>query len=273
MVKLLGKICCFFLVLVVVTSYATAQETNTTEENLLKKFQNTESALEKFNFFFNTVNRYNENSAYDWLDTVNVYFNSAVKIKDSIAVDHYKIMQSQIYYDLGDYSKSLAIANELYREKHKLDLDKKEILLDLIDDDYSQLQLYDKQIEIRKEKKELGISKNISFYDIYSNLGLHRKAMEDYIMEMKKTVRANDFYGSALYKNNVGNYLRLDKSSSVALNKYKEAKGYIDVFLNDINHVKTEKEIVDGNHLKGIIEGNIGTANPQFFAGVSRFDL
>lgn len=249
----------FFLALVPTL----AQDTTVLEENLLKKFQETETASDKFTFFFRTINRYNENSAYDWLDTVNVYLNSAEKTKNSSEIQQYKIMQSQIYYDLGDYDKSLAIANELYGEKQKLDLGTKEILLDLMDSNYAQLQFYDKQLEVREEKKALGFSDKIAFYDIYSNLGLHRKAMNDYIMEVKKTIDVTDLYGLAEYNNNVGNYLRLDKSASVALTNLKKAKGYIDIFLNDITRVKTEKEIINGKLLKGIIEGNIGKCYVQ----------
>jgi hypothetical protein len=36
-------------------------------------------------------------------------------------------MQSQIYYDLGDYDKSVAIANDLYSVKDKLDLTKDKV--------------------------------------------------------------------------------------------------------------------------------------------------
>ena len=172
-------------------------------------------------------------------------------------------MQSQIYYDLGDYDKSVAIANDLYKVKDKLDPQTNRVMLDLIDNNYSQLKLYGKQVEIRQEKRDLGFSENITFYDIYSNLGLHRKAMEDYIMDMKKTIDNSDLYGLAEYNNNVGRYLLLDKSSSVALSNFKKAKGYIDVYLNDVTQVKTEKELQDAKILKGIIEGNIGKSYLQ----------
>lgn len=263
MVKLRGKIWLVCMILFWVMGTAMAQDTTSIEENLLKRFRDTPGAVDKFDFFFNRINRYNENSAYDWLDTVNVYLNSAEKTKDSVAIQRYKIMQSQIYSDLGDYDKSLAIANELYGEKEKLGFNAKRILLDLMDDNYAQLQFYDKQLEVRTAKKELGIIENIAFYDIYSNLGLHRKAMNDYIMEVKKNIEDSDLYGLAEYNNNVGNYLRLDKSASVALANLKKAKGYIDVFLNDISDVKTEKEINEGKLLKGIIEGNIGKCHVQ----------
>ena len=146
----------------------------------------------------------------------------------------------------------------MYEDLDSYDIELQTILLDIIDRNYAQLQFYDKQIEIRKQKKELGITENIAFYDIYSNLGLHRKAMNDYIMEVKKGIPEDDFYGLAEYHNNVGNYLRLDKSASTAITNLSKAKGFIDVYLNDLSTVKTDEEMEEGQLLKAVIEGNIG---------------
>jgi two-component sensor histidine kinase len=168
------------------------------------------------------------------------------------------IIQSQVYYDLGDYKRSLAISRELYDIKDRFNLDYKTRLLGLMDSTYSQLGLYNEQINIRNEKKELGITEDIAFYDIYSNLGLHNKAMKDYITEVRKTFAADDHYSLAKYHNNIGNYLRLDNSPAVALKKFKEARGHLTVFLNNITLVKTESELVSANNLMGIIDGNIG---------------
>ena len=261
MAKSLGKIfVIFFLSLI---QSVGAQVLDTVDENALDIFKDKRSVTDRFDYFFNTLHRYNENSAYDWLDEVNIYLNTSEKSGDSTAINNYKLMQSQIYYDLGDYDKSVAIANDLYKVKDKLDPQTNRVMLDLIDNNYSQLKLYGKQVEIRQEKRDLGFSENITFYDIYSNLGLHRKAMEDYIMDMKKTIDNSDLYGLAEYNNNVGRYLLLDKSSSVALSNFKKAKGYIDVYLNDVTQVKTEKELQDAKILKGIIEGNIGKSYLQ----------
>ncbi len=227
-------------------------------ENALQEFQDADNSQDKLEYFFQSVNRYDENSAYDWLDIVNVYLSNAKKTGDSTAIRNYQLMQAQIYYDLGDFDKSVAIANELHGDMSDMNLETKKWLLDLIDDDYAQLQFFDKQVEIRKEKRELGLTENIYFYDIYSNLGLHRRAMNDYIMEVKKTIPENDFYAQAAYHNNVGNYLRLDQSASTAITSLSKAKGFIEVYLNDLSTVKSEMEIIQGNLLKGIIEGNIG---------------
>ena len=237
--------------------YSHAQDSST-KPDYFQEFQNKKGVQERFDYFFGIPNRYLEDSAYDWQAAVNVYHNNAQKVKDSISITKYELMQSQLYYDIGDFSKSVAIANQLYKKIENLDLPSKKILLDLIDNNYAKLGLYDRQFEIRNEKKNLGLTDKVIFYDIYSNLGLHRKAMDDYIKDKLKTIREDDYFGQAQYQSNVGNYLLLDMSIPTALTYYKKAKGFIDVYLNDISREKTEQEISKGNLLKAIIEGNIG---------------
>tara|TARA_R110000868_G_scaffold29420_6_gene109391 strand:- start:26286 stop:28250 length:1965 start_codon:yes stop_codon:yes gene_type:complete len=237
--------------------YVPAQD-SVIKPNHFQEFQNQKGVQERFDYFFGTTNRYSEHSAYDWQEAVNIYHNNAQKVKDSISATKYELMQSQLYFDIGDFSKSVAIANQLYKNIEDLDMESKRILLDLIDNNYAKLGLYDRQFEIRNEKKNLGLTDKVIFYDIYSNLGLHRTAMNDYIKDKLKTIREDDYYGQAQYQNNVGNYLLLDMSIPTALTYYKKAKGFIDVYLNDISREKTDEEISHGNLLKGIIEGNIG---------------
>ena len=246
------------LLLCLMASQFYAQDQEAIEKNALQTFRETENTLEQLHFFFDTIDRYTDDSAYDWLDLVNASLNNSQRLGDLTEVAYYKFMQSQIYYDLGDYDKSVAIAKDLQEMLDSFDLDLKKLLLDIIDRNYAQLQFYDKQIEIRKQKRELGLTENIAFYDIYSSLGLHRRAMNEYIMEVKKGIAENDFYALAEYHNNVGNYLRLDKSASTAITNLSKAKGFIDVYLNDLSTAKTEKELAEGNLLKAIIEGNIG---------------
>ncbi|TQO36848.1 two-component sensor histidine kinase [Arenibacter algicola] len=237
--------------------YSSAQDPST-KPDYFKEFQNKKGVQERFDYFFGVPNRYLEDSAYDWQAAVNIYHNNAQKVKDSSSITKYELMQSQLYYDIGDFSKSVAIANQLYKKIDYLDMQSKKILLDLIDNNYAKLGLYDRQFEIRNEKKNLGITDKVIFYDIYSNLGLHRKAMDDYIKDKLKTIREDDYFGQAEYQSNVGNYLLLDMSIPTALTYYKKAKGFIDVYLNDISREKTDQEISKGNLLKAIIEGNIG---------------
>ncbi|MAU15770.1 MAG: histidine kinase [Muricauda sp.] len=242
----------FFLFL-----YTASAQTIAEEESTLKEFQDTNQPTERFNVFFNSLDRYNVNSAYDWLDTIKIYMSNAQKTGDTLATRLYKVMQAQVYNDLGEYDKSTALAKELYEIKDSLDAGSQKVVLDVLDDNYANLQLFDKQIEIRKQKRELGLTNNVSFYDIYSNLGLYRKARNQYIMEVKPTIADNDSYGLAKYHSKVGNYLRLDDSAPTALSELKKAKAYLDVYDNDISTQKSEADIFESELLKAEIEGNI----------------
>ncbi|MBO0323392.1 sensor histidine kinase [Muricauda sp. CAU 1633] len=235
-----------------------AQSFDDQEQSVLKEFQDTNLPKERFNVFFNSVDRYNQNSAYDWLETIKIYLSNAQTTNDTTALRLYQIMQAQIYNDLGEYDKSTTLAKDIYAAKDSLDVDSQTAVLDVLDDNYANLQLFDKQIEIRKQKKEMGITDNVSFYDIYSNLGLYRVARNQYIMEVKPTIADNDSYGLAKYHSKVGNYLRLDNSAPTALSELKKAKAYLDVYLNDISIQKSEDEIFESDLLKAEIEGNIG---------------
>ncbi|NNE02808.1 MAG: tetratricopeptide repeat protein, partial [Eudoraea sp.] len=261
MAKSLGRI----LLLISFFTFAevVAQDMDIIENNALRNFQTAESPLDRFNYFFATVNRYGSHSPYDWLDSVKEYIDRVESADDSLALNQYKLIRAQLYFDLNDFNKSITIASEVYSEKHIFDLDAKRVLLNLMDDNYAQLQMYDKQVEIRKQKKGLGLTENIAFYDIYSSLGLHRQAMKDYIRDVKPTIEENAYFDQATYNNNIGNYLRLDKRASTALANFSKAKGYIDVWSNDMSEVKTESEIINGNILRGVIEGNIGKCYVQ----------
>ena len=235
-----------------------AQDVVSQEHDFFEEFKELQGGKQRSIFFFETQNRYAKNSAYDWLDSVNVYLNTAQKTNDSVAVVDYQLIQSQIYYDLGDYEKSLAITKSLYDELDRFELDTKTIILELMDTNYSRLELYERQFDIRSKKRELGLTENIMFYDIYSNLGQYRKAMKDYIAEQKSQIEEDDFYAKAGYNNNIGNYLRLDKSIPTALTYFKKANAFMDVYFNDILSDRTEQELVAAHVLKGKILGNIG---------------
>ncbi|WP_340158561.1 histidine kinase dimerization/phosphoacceptor domain -containing protein [uncultured Maribacter sp.] len=254
---------CTIVLSVFMCTLAAQDGVMTQNEDYYKQFQDLENGELRSFFFFNTPNRYNQNSPYDWLDTVKVYLNSSEKTKDSISIRNYQLIESQIYYDLGNYEKSLAIARPLYDDLSNLDLDSKHIILDILDNNYAKLELYDKQIEIRRVKRELGLTDNVAFYDIYASLGQYRKAMRDYMTEEKKELKDDDYYGLAIYNNTIGNYLRQDKSTPTALSYFKKAEGLIKVFLSDVTNQHSDKEIADGRILNGIIIGNIGKCHVQ----------
>ncbi|TDT44848.1 two-component sensor histidine kinase [Maribacter spongiicola] len=247
-----------------ITCLVFAQDSVATQnEDYYKQFQDLENGELRSFFFFNTPNRYNQNSPYDWLDTVKVYLNSSEKTKDSTSIRNYQLIESQIYYDLGNYEKSLAIARPLYENITSLDVESKQNILNILDTNYAMLELYDKQIEIRRVKRELGFTDNVAFYDIYASLGQYRKAMRDYMTEEKRDLKDDDYYGQAIYNNTIGNYLRLDKSTPTALSYFKKAEGLIKVFLSDVTNQHSDKEIADGRILNGLIIGNIGKCHVQ----------
>ncbi|WP_396634809.1 histidine kinase dimerization/phosphoacceptor domain -containing protein [Maribacter sp. R86514] len=259
---ILRLICTLFLG--VFTCFVFAQDNvETQNEDYYKQFQDLENGELRSFFFFNTPNRYNQNSPYDWLDTVKVYLNSSEKTKDSASIRNYQLIESQIYYDLGNYQKSLAIARPLFDDLSKLDAESKKAVLGILDSNYKMLELYDKQIEVRRVKRELGFTENVAFYDIYASLGQYRKAMRDYMTEEKKVLKDDDYYGQAIYNNTIGDYLRLDKSTATALSYYKKAEGLIKVFLSDVTNERSDKEITNGRILNGLIIGNIGKSHVQ----------
>ena len=259
MARLLGK--SVLLLLLFGQTLVSAQSLPLDDLNILNEFKATEGAQNRFDYFYKTVNRYSENSAYDWLDAVTLFMRDAERAQDTSALQYYQFIRSQIHFDLGDYDKSVELANDLYSMDNAFNRPEVTRLLDLIDINYAQLKLYEKQIEIRKIKRELGITENIAFYDIYSNLGLHRQARDEYIMEMKSQIDNSDLYGLAEYNNNIGQFRLRDKSAAVSMSNFSTAKGYINIYLADLNKIKTAKEIQGANLLLGIIEGNIGKAH------------
>lgn len=253
----------FFLFLIQSPSFGQDSDSSVVRADLLKEFREQQDPSEKFRLFFQTANRYDENSVIDWLEEVERYGELTKKVGDTIATRQFKLIKAQIFYDQGDYARSIELASELYTSINNLDESLQKAVLELMDQNYAALQLFDQQIEIRKEKRERGFTENIAFYDIYSSLGAHRKAMNDYIMEVKKEISENDFLALAEYHNNVGNYLRLDKSPATAITHLSKAKGFVEVFLNDLSNPKTETFTAKGKLLKGIIEGNIGKSYLQ----------
>ena len=133
MKKLPGTSILFSILCLFLSANLLSQDSIPLVDSVYQNFQNQEQPVGRFSYFFNTPNRYNQNSAYDWLDSVNQYLNDAMKVKDSVAIRHYMIIQSQVYYDLGDYDRSLAISKELYELKDSFNLDYKTKLLGLMD--------------------------------------------------------------------------------------------------------------------------------------------
>ncbi|MET1259175.1 sensor histidine kinase [Flagellimonas sp. DF-77] len=238
-------------------------QTQVNQDDPLELFKNTEGHALKLRFFFDEQNRYRKNSAYDWLEVVNVYLNTSEKTNDSAAINAYTLMKSQLFSDIGDFDKSITIAKGLLENRDTLKVANLSRLLGLLDENYGKLEMYNKQIEIRERMKNLGVNESIAFYDIYANMGLYRKAMEKYILAVKPTIADNDFLELAKYHNQTGIYLRLDKSPPTAINEFKKALGFLEVYRNDIAIEKSENDIFESENLKAEIEGNIGKSQVQ----------
>jgi two-component sensor histidine kinase len=251
----------FFLVLLGLSGPVSGQQFPVPVDSLLQGYENKGSAPEKLTYFFQAKDRYSAHSAYDWLDRINADLGAATREGDSTAIRLYRLMRAQVYFDLGNYKKAATLTEELYPELEAMGQTSLERLLDLMDQTFGKLRQYDQQIEIRKRKKQFGITDGITFYDIYDNLGLHRKAMREYINEVKRTIDSSDFFKLAAYNNHIGEFLLKEGSGATAMTYFKQAQGYVVVYLNDINQVKTEEEINNSNRLKGLIEGNIGKAH------------
>jgi two-component sensor histidine kinase len=236
------------------------QELPTAEDTLLKDYRAKTTPEDKRAFFYKTEQRYARSTAYDWLDRINEDLNRAIQEQDSAAIHTFQLMKAQIYFDLGNHKRTAALASALYPDLESMDQTNLRHLLDLMDRNYGRLRQYDKQIEIRERKRQFEISDNTTFYDVYSNLGLHRKAMEQYIEEVKKTIDSSDFFQQGVYNNQIGQFLLQDQSAATALSYFKKAQGFVVVFVNDINQVRTKTQIQEAELLKGVIEGNIGKA-------------
>ena len=252
----------FYFILALITGH-TFLYPQSNEENIdpLIEFQELEGHESKLNYFVATTNRYTKNSAYDWLEAVKVYLDSAEKIKDTTAIYSYSIMQAQLYNDIGDFDKSIALANELYAVIDSSDNTLVTSVLRLLDDNYGKLQMFDKQIEAREKMQRLGVMDGVSFYDIYASMGLYRKAMNQYILTVGNTIPDNDHLALAHKHNKIGYFLLKDKSSATAINEFNKALGYLKIYSNDISKQKSENEIFESEALKAEIEGNIGRSH------------
>ena len=231
------------------------------EDSLLQGYAQERSALEKQRYFYQIPDRYLSSSAYDWLDRINEDLNHAIQQNDTTGIHTFRLLRAQVFHDLGNYKKAATLANELYPDLESLDQATLGHLLDLMDRNYGKLRQYDNQIEVRERKEQFGLVDNVTFFDIYANLGMHRKAMEQYIEEVKKTVDSSDFYLQGVYNNQIGQFLLRERSAATAMSYFKRAQGYIAVYVNDINQVKTVRQIEDANRLKALVEGNIGKAH------------
>ena len=258
---LIKKIFYCFMISLCIGLHMVNGQSSSEEPDPLDEFQELEGADTKLKFFVSTPNRYVQSSAYDWLESVKVYLDSAQKIKDSSATYSYRLMQAQLYNDIGDFDKSIALANELYSMTDSLDNKTITLVLKLLDDNYGKLQMFDKKIETRESMQRYGVIEGVNFYDIYASMGLYRKAMNQYILTVGNTIPDNDHLALARKHNTIGYFLFKDKSAATAINEFNKALGYLKIYNNDISKQKSDKEIFQSEGLTAEIQGNIGKSH------------
>ncbi|KKN22437.1 hypothetical protein LCGC14_0915100, partial [marine sediment metagenome] len=97
MKKLLIKNITVILFCLVIAPFGSAQQKGKTVISPFAEFQQLDSAEERFNFFFNTTERYTQNSTYDWLDEVNKYLNTATQKQNVNEIVKYELIRSRVY--------------------------------------------------------------------------------------------------------------------------------------------------------------------------------
>ncbi|WP_340063030.1 sensor histidine kinase [Ascidiimonas aurantiaca] len=235
---------------------AYSQEVASEKKDLFTSFLQEEDVSRKVDLFFDSENRYLKTSASNWIKQLTEDLEVYGKQKDSSAVYGYNTILSQIYYDLGDYDKSIGISEELFEKNKKLEPELRIHLLHLMDNTYAALKQYDKQLTIRKEISKTG--ERVLLYDIYASLGLYRQALMDYMLITEPELEESDFFANAVYNNEQGNYLRLDGSYFSAIKKINLALSYINLYLGENRYAKSEKQFAEAVFLKGEIQGNLG---------------
>jgi two-component sensor histidine kinase len=233
---------------------------NAQEEDALNAFRDMGDTQVRLKYFYSLENRYQTRSGYDWLESVNAYLDNARIVNDTVSEKKYLLMQAQILHDLGDYEKSIEKALELNEKKSALDTMIQRNLLELLDHNYAKLELFNKQVEVRQEMRQLGIKENVTFYDIYADLGMYDEAKNEYIMETQHKIDDKDYFGLAGYNYNIGNYLRWDKQHESAITKFKKARSYIELYLVDFESENSSQAREKGNLMATKIDAATGVS-------------
>ena len=221
----------------------------------LREFEQLSEPLDRFEFFLETENRYVENTGSDWLERIDIYLDAAREIRDSSSIRIYSTLRARIYTDLDEYSKSIKIGQLLLKDE-SLNTSCLAELLRVMDQNYGQLNLFNKQLEIRERQKQLGFEKETVFHDLYEKLGLYKQARNSYILHAKAKADAGTLLDKAAYLNQLGHYRRLDGSPG-ALDDFEQAKKALNDYVSASKSI-TPREIQEIDILKAEIEGNIG---------------
>ena len=223
----------------------------------LREFELLSEPLDRFEFFVQTNNRYVENTGSDWLERIDVYLDAAREIRDSSSIRIYNTLRARIYTDLDEHSKSIKIGQVLLKDK-SLNTECLAELLRVMDQNYGQLNLFNKQLEIREQQKKLGFEEETIFHDLYEKLGLFKQARNAYILHAKAEMEAGTLLDKAAYYNQLGHYRRLEGSAG-ALDDFQQAKQSLQAYPTANDQI-TPRDAQDIDVLRAEIEGNIGKA-------------
>ncbi|WP_224490310.1 sensor histidine kinase [Robertkochia flava] len=220
-------------------------------------FLNLEDTEERFDYFFNKRQKYQGISAYRWKEKLEDIISKINIADDPLSRPYYETMLCQVYFDLGAFEKGAYLADKLLADEANLDLEVKRRLLKVADGIYAEMQLYEKQLEVRKAQERLG--EKTELYTVYEKMGLHRHALTDYeIRYPLDSVKTEGNFALAAYHRKRADFKRQDgRLNLTAIKEYETALALIDEYIN-IQGISSEEEFREAIFLRGQILGGIG---------------
>ncbi|MBL7473396.1 sensor histidine kinase [Robertkochia sediminum] len=247
----------FLLILALILSIGQPSEANAQSQDAYSAFMALETAEERFDLFFTKQQKYTGVSAYRWKENIETIIKRINIAEDPISRPYYETMLCQIYEDIGSYEKGAYLADKLLADEANLDLKVKRQLLKVADRIYSEMQLFQKQLEVRKAQERLG--EKVELYTVYADLGLYRQALIDYeIRNPKQEVMKAGVIRLARYYKDRADFKRLDgRLTLTAVKEYEEALSLIEEYINT-QGVNDPEEFQEALFLRGQILGGIG---------------
>lgn len=230
---------------------------NAQAQDAYTSFMALETAEERFDYFFETEQKYTGVSAYHWKENIETIIRRINNAEDPLSRPFYETMLCRIYEDIGSYEKGAYLADKLLSDEANLDLKVKRRLLKIADRIYAEMQLFQNQLEVRKAQERLG--EDVELYTVYENLGLYRQALIDYeIRNPKKEALKAGTIELARYYKEKADFKRLDgRLTLTAVKEYEEALSLIEEYINT-QQLNSQEAFREALFLRGQILGGIG---------------